>query len=291
MRPYRTIKESLSFHGIAFSKPYHISFGKSILDFPKESFRLDCYALVVCISGTVTIEIDSKTDVIGKNTLLLASPATTVKVLSRSVNLRVQLLLFEKDFLLKNIATPFFIEKMGLFLNRSCCSIVLRVKSRERLLSLLRYLQQKNEEGGVFADDIIRTIIFNILLEIAELINKKDGNATPQPLKAGDLYFRFLDLVRQNVLERTDAQYYADRLFVTNKYLIKIVNKACGKTPHEVISEFLMKEAYVLLNDSAMNISDIADRLHFSNISSFSRFFKKFASCSPSEYRERMRLK
>jgi AraC-like DNA-binding protein len=54
-------------------------------------------------------------------------------------------------------------------------------------------------------------------------------------------------LVKENILQHKDVQYYADKLFITNKYLILIVKKATGKTPHQIIDEALLKEACVLL--------------------------------------------
>lgn len=163
--------------------------------------------------------------------------------------------------------------------------MTLSTTDRESILNLLHYLEQKQQNNGVFTSDIIRTIIFNILLEIAELVNTGTQVIPLQQFKTEDIYFRFIALVRQNVMEHKNVQYYADRLFITNKYLIKIVHKACGKTPRQVIDDYLMKEAYVLLNNSTFNISAIADKLNFSSTSSFSRFFRKLASVSPSEYR------
>jgi AraC-like DNA-binding protein len=66
-----------------------------------------------------------------------------------------------------------------------------------------------------------------------------------------------------------------------------VVKKASGKTPHQVIDEILLKEAYIMLGNSAVTISEIAFELQFNSASAFGRFFKKHTSCSPSEYRNK----
>lgn len=285
MAVYETIQDSLSFHGIVCNKPYYISSGNPILSYPREPFRISYYSIFIGVSGAIDIEIENRKLSFTENDLIVASPTTVIKLLSATKDFRVKLLFFEKEFLLKSVSTPFVIEKMGLFIKNSFNSMTLSTTDRESILNLLHYLEQKQQNNGVFTSDIIRTIIFNILLEIAELVNTGTQVIPLQQFKTEDIYFRFIALVRQNVMEHKNVQYYADRLFITNKYLIKIVHKACGKTPRQVIDDYLMKEAYVLLNNSTFNISAIADKLNFSSTSSFSRFFRKLASVSPSEYR------
>jgi AraC-like DNA-binding protein len=70
------------------------------------------------------------------------------------------------------------------------------------------------------------------------------------------------------------VQFYAEQLCISNKYLIEIIKKSSGKTPHEVIDEALLKEAYVMLGNPELTISEIAFELQFNSASAFGRFFK-----------------
>ncbi|ULT23174.1 AraC family transcriptional regulator [Sphingobacterium sp. E70] len=114
----------------------------------------------------------------------------------------------------------------------------------------------------------------------------EDQHAVETIQEANSLYFKFTDLVQQHCSQSKDVKYYADRLFISNKYLISIVKKASGKTPHEIIDENLLKEAYALLGNPEKTISDIAYAIGFNSISAFGRFFKKYSMLSPSEYRK-----
>lgn len=130
-----------------------------------------------------------------------------------------------------------------------------------------------------------------MLLETAEIINSEKENIPEEAFSEGNnLFLKFTQLVQSNVIRHKDIQYYADRLFISGKHLIKLVKKASGKTPHEIINESLLKEAFILLNDSELTFTEIAYQLNFSSVSAFGRFFKRYSLLSPSEYRKQQNL-
>ena len=96
--------------------------------------------------------------------------------------------------------------------------------------------------------------------------------------------------MQEQILEHKTVQLYADQLHISNKYLIEIVKKTSGRTPHEVINEILLKEAYVLLGNPELTVTEIAFQLHFNSTSAFGRFFKKHTTISPSQYRTRQNI-
>lgn len=289
MKPYENIQETLSFYGVKCNQPYYISSGNPVFKFPKALFRMDFYAFCICTSGSITLEVDNREYVIKKNSFLISAPSTIVKFLNRSKDFTMKLLFFEKNFLLKNISNPFIIDKINLFMDGSYTIVVADKEKTIQLFDLLDYMQKKTSGKGKFTEDIIRTIIFNLLLEIAEIISLEA--APPEKgLKKKELFLKFDELVKENILLHKDVSFYAKRLCISDKYLIELVKTATGKAPHQIIDEALLKEAYVMLGNLRYNITQIADKLQFSSVSSFGRFFKKYASISPSEYRNQQNL-
>jgi len=279
------LQNTLSFYSVDCPQSYYISSGRPIVKFPKKSFRMDYYTLCICTSGEIHIEIDNEKYNANSNTFLISAPSTIVKFLKSSDDFKMKLLFFDKNFLIKNISTPFIIEKMELF-NKGSYSIVKTTEEKCLLLErLLDYLKEKSERQGKFTDEIVRTIIFNILLETGEIIETQKEDLCEKDEGKKDLFLKFSKLVRENIKEQKSVAYYAERLFVSSKYLIEIIKKASGKTPHQVIDEMLLKEAFAMLGNSDFTISEIAFRLQFNSISAFGRFFKKHTLISPSQYR------
>lgn len=284
MIAYENLHDTLSFYSIDCRESYYISSGKTIFSFPEESFRMDYYALCICTSGQIHIEIDNKKYTISKHGFLISAPSTIVRFLKTSDDFRMKLLFFDKNFLLKNISDPFIIEKMNIFRETSFSIINSNENDASVLINLLEYMSKKVRKKGRYIDEIIRTIIFNILLETAEIVNKGNISIDNDEIK-NNLFFKFNKLIRENIQHSRNVQFYAEQLFISRKYLIEVVKKACGKTPHQIIDEILLKEAYSMLGNPGLTISEIAFELQFNSVSAFGRFFKKHTTISPSEYR------
>lgn len=287
---HESLQDTLSFFGVNCHRPYYISSGNPIFEYPSNAFRIDFYAICICTAGDINIEVDNQEYHISKNKILVSAPTTIIRFSQVSSDFRMKLLFFDKAFLLKHIVNPFFIEQLGLFKNSTFTLVNSQDRQIDKLLKLIDYLKEVTLRATRFTADIIRTIIFNLLLEIADELTLADQIASDINLETNNLFYKFTDLVQRHSNQYREVQYYADQLFISNKYLINIVKKASGKTPHEIIDESLLKEAYVLLGNPEKTISQISYEIGFNSISAFGRFFKKYSTLSPSEYRKRQNM-
>ncbi len=128
----------------------------------------------------------------------------------------------------------------------------------------------------------------NVLLLEAGILHRQQSpvisaNTTSS---AEQLTGKFLDLIGEHYLKIQEVKRYADMLFVTPNYLNKAVKQITGQTALEQVHEMLILEAKVLLKQSDLNISGIADYLNFENASYFTRLFKKRTGQTPLDYRK-----
>ncbi len=100
-----------------------------------------------------------------------------------------------------------------------------------------------------------------------------------------DLYNAFVSLVAEHYREAHDVSFYADKLCITPRYLSQITDNAVGKSPKQIIADYLMSEAKNYLETTRLTVQEIADKLGFSSQALFCKFFKNQAGASPSEYR------
>lgn len=289
MKNYENLQDTLSFYNIDCHNSFYISTGESIFKFPEKPFRMDYYAFCICTQGEIDLEINTIKYKISVGSLLCSAPSTFVHFLNATDDFHMQLVFFEKNFLLTNISDPFIIEKMGLFQNDSFSIVNTTSENTEVLLDIVEKLKDKERNNGEFTNQIIRTLIFHLLLEIAEIYH----NVAPDTIESKDpqtnFYLRFKKLIQENILSQKSVQFYADQLCVSNKYLIDITRNIAAKTPHQIINETLLKEAHVLLGDPKLSISEVAYKLHFNSASAFGRFFKRQTNFSPSEYKSSTR--
>ena len=80
--------------------------------------------------------------------------------------------------------------------------------------------------------------------------------------------------------------FYASQLCITPRYLSQIVRDVSGRTVVDYINQMLLTEASYMLLQTSLPIAQIADRLHFSETASFTRFFTRMKGVNPREYRK-----
>lgn len=126
---------------------------------------------------------------------------------------------------------------------------------------------------------------FSLLMYDIENYSKHLRQQTNFSPREEEITSAFFALVREYFIEHHDVQFYADRLFVSRKYLTKVVKKAMLRTPKEIINQILLIEAKILLKNSSNNVNQVACLLNFSDQTVFSKFFKKQTNRNPSDYK------
>ena len=99
------------------------------------------------------------------------------------------------------------------------------------------------------------------------------------------LFMRFLTLVQQNCREWREVAWYASELCVTPKYLSAICQKVTGKSALHWIEYYAVHEILLLLNDPALTLTEVTDRMHFPAPPMLTRYLKRTIGKTPSEYR------
>jgi len=286
MKLYKNLKDTLSFFNIDCQNSYYISTGQSVFEFPEAPFRMDYYTFCICTKGGIDLKINGVAYQVQAGTLICAAPSTVVHFLNATDDFHMQLVFFKTSFLLTNISDPFIIEKMGLFQNDSYSIITTSSNDLNVLLRVVDKLKAEEQRPGEFTIPKIRTLIFLLLLEIAEIYHK----IAPEAIIAKDsqtpLLLKFNQLIREHILLHKRVSFYANALCVSSKYLIEITKSATGKTPHDLINDILLKESIVLLGDPNLSISEVAYKLQFTSVSAFSRFFKRHTNSTPSVYKK-----
>ncbi len=150
-------------------------------------------------------------------------------------------------------------------------------------LDELKNLNNTEKENYYFNE----LIWHHFSLVIFEIDNyfKKIEKTQQVTYREDEITTSFFILVRENFKEQHNVQFYADRLFISRKYLTKVINKTMYKSPRDIIHQVLMIEAKILLKDSNANVGEVAAQLKFSDLASFSKFFKKHTGESPLKYK------
>lgn len=133
--------------------------------------------------------------------------------------------------------------------------------------------------------DATKGLLFSFIVEMSCLYGSPSTADTAS--RPDELTDRFFSLLHTYYKEEHTAAFYADRLCVSDKHLMRTLKMRTGQTFHFWLSDFLMREAKLQLRSTGKSVSQIADELHFPNSSFFARFFRKHAGVSPLQFRKR----
>ena len=98
---------------------------------------------------------------------------------------------------------------------------------------------------------------------------------------------RFMDLVQKNCREHRDLAFYAGELFLSPKYLSRIVSRVSGRRAVDLIRENVISEAQLLLSQGELNVQQVSHMLNFPNPSYFGRYYLKATGETPLAFQRR----
>lgn len=79
----------------------------------------------------------------------------------------------------------------------------------------------------------------------------------------------------------------ADHVYVSQWHLSKLLNRETGQSFFDLLGAMRIARAREMLSDPGVRIGNVAEAAGFSDVGHFSRSFKRFAGCTPGEYRNR----
>lgn len=103
-----------------------------------------------------------------------------------------------------------------------------------------------------------------------------------------EIYDQFIELVREHYKSHREIGFYAEKMYITPKYLSRTIKEASGRTALEWIEEYVIVESKALLYSTNLTIQQIAAEMHFESQSLFGKYFKRVTGLSPRDYRNNL---
>ena len=156
--------------------------------------------------------------------------------------------------------------------------------------NLIESLSKKNH---YFAEEVNYAYFYILLTDMADMMWKKYSKEMPShtsEMKRSDGIMKdFIDLMLKNIATETSVGFYAEQLCISKQYLSLIVKNKTRVSIGTILSSMRTETATRLLREPDLTIQEIAEKLSFSDQSSFGKFFKKHTGVSPLRYRQTLR--
>ncbi len=154
--------------------------------------------------------------------------------------------------------------------------------------SLLRQIRM-----DYFGSNELRELLVysNVLVMMEQLIHDKyqiEGPAHSRSYKRQEYNDRFTDVVNyinHNYTEDLTVEETARKFGLSKFYFSRLFQQYIRYTFSDYLAFRRLKAAEQLLAEPDLSITDVAFRAGFTNLSTFSRVFRKYKNCTPTEYR------
>ena len=256
-------------------------------DMPHHLFKLEDACIFFCHSGEARIEIDLLEYDITPNTQIIFLPNSIINYSYASPDLSISYITFSNAFFQE--ATVRLDPSFFHFLKENPV-VTLPVERTRTINGLIIALEDLyKDKENCFRLQILRNYIQSFLLDIYDKTHRIFEQNRPEGIsRQEELFKRFIQLIHKHCLNQREVSFYAQKMFITPRYLSAITQAVAGETAKNIIDKHVILEIKVLLESTDLSIQEIANRLQFPDQSFFGRYFKKHIGISPQYYRRKL---
>lgn len=246
-----------------------------ITESPKERFfnihQHSSYELVCIIEGSLNLTIDFQNFELKENTVYLIKPGQIHQWSKQDFPNKCIACIFHfsKDFL------PSYEMVNKLFDNNTLPIIEISPLIMNDITKLTLMIEKED-------DNSLRAYLLGAILNY--VLKFKTSNA--------NLYYKdqriysLIELIDEHFIDEKSAQFYANHFELTTKRLNELCKKYLNKTLSSLIIDRNIVEIKRELTYSDLSMKEICEKLKFTDSSHFSKFFKKYTSYTPLEFKQ-----
>ena len=256
--------------------------------FLNDPVRVNALQVLLVLEGSIDLSIDYVLFQASTNTVVTIMPTHITKVMKYSPNFKGRLMAVSRAFLEQSMMpnhSSSMIQYMKIRKNPTILLQESEIKTLDE--SMLRLRQTILQTSHHLQRLLIQNTLMGFFIEMRNIFSeRKEYNTPPSLTRKGELFESFLRILYMYCKEQHVVSFYAEQLYITPQYLSLILKELTGRSANKWIDEALMQEAKILLKAPQATVQQVADALHFSDQSTFGKFFKKHAGMSPMEYRK-----
>lgn len=252
-----------------------------------ENHKLTFFALLIVTSGEGRHTINFVDYTIKKGTVLAIGANSIHRFYKTNAN--GYLLVFKNDFILQYLSQENASKIFRLF-NEHIASPKQQLDGKD-FEFLKKHVSAIKEEFVKIKDDYSQEVIRSLLhIIITHLIRVKSlDNDNLKNTKHLNQFLKFQDLIERSVEEHKSVSQYAGNMSITTRTLNNITHNIVHKSAKAVIDDVLISRIKRYLINSDLNITQIAYKTGFRELSHLSKFLRKHTRLSPKEFRRLFR--
>ena len=250
--------------------------------------RFNAFLIVICQEGEVTVHLNLRTFVLGRNMVFFCEPGNIIQ-LKPADGARFYMAAVTENMALELAPNAMQYYKTSVSARIDPCLTMGDHDFGTLVLFeelLLRVMSTRIDEKKELVLSYLNALMYFLRTFWRSRQTEIPAGAHVHSPRTQGLVDEFIRLVTEHHMSEHYLAFYAKKLDITPKYLSKLVREVTGRSAPEWIDSFLVLEAKNMLKYSNMAIKEIVYKMKFPDQSSFYKFFKLHTGMIPSEYRK-----
>ena len=240
---------------------------------------------LVCTGGQAEFRYNDRPFRIGPDDAAIITKAERVEIISRSADLQVEILAAPQAFLNNQLpANNYGIGgEISLFDNPV---IPLGCEGARTIIRDIRNIRDRlGEQDHRFFSELMGSMTLTMMYDLFEYHSDHD-DAAKASQRSSYVVRNLMSLLRSgHAAKHRSVAYYASCLNVSTKYLSDTVKRHTGKSVSYFIHRHTVPLIKTALDNPEISLTQIAESMHFSSLSYFSRYVTQHLGVSPQQYR------
>ncbi len=258
------------------------------LSFAETSTRLDMAVFGLCQEGECDVLIDMQSHHVQAGNYLILLPQQVVSLASTQQPLQGIFICLSETFyttILQRVQT----SPLLLYIRQHPTAALQTADIAWITQYHTLIFNEMGNMENVFRTSTAKALLAAFFYKVCNLYEQQimigQKGRTPA-VRSEEIFTQFVQLLQESFKQERSLSFYADKLFITPKYLSSVVKQISGESANKWIQSYVMKEAKILLLNTHLNIQQIANYLNFPSQSFFGKYFKEHTGLSPHEFRK-----
>lgn len=256
--------------------------------FPKvlcRPFRMSYVGLIVCEKGSFCFDVDKKNFTARAGETVFLSEGNDFCIGELSDDLRVSMLFYRVDPIREILGSSVVAMYLYTTLTPEPCYVW--ASGEEEDLAHYISLLGRHRKGpqNPFDNHECKLLLLALTYRLCSIYSRRiieEKNVAGHKI---DTFIKLIRLIEKYYMQERGVAFYADKLYLSPKYLSALSKSVCGYTVQELVFRAIIRKSIFWLKNTNKSVQEISDDLNFPNASFFGTFFKKQTGLAPSHYR------
>lgn len=266
------------------------SSGGPVFDFPesmKKGFVNFGIGLIVCHAGKFDFNLSGEQYSAKKCETVFIREGSFFRITGQSENLEVSIIIYKvapiRDVLGNMVYSVHLYSQMS---PETHC--VWNTGDEDDVAGYISLIgREQPQQDDFFPVYEKRLLLLSLTYRLCSVFQKKFHSGSSVGARRTEIFLRLIQLIDRYFMSERGVEFYADKLFLSPKYLSGVSKTVCGYTVQELVFKAIIRKSMAMLDSTNKTIQEISDDFNFPNPSSFGTFFKKQVGMSPQKYRDR----